>query len=58
VEAAECGLEEITAVLGVGESAGSHDSVDKVGGWIVVVVGDFGVVPDACQPASGAGGLF
>ena len=56
MESAEGGLEEVAAVLGVCESAGSHDSVDKVGDWIVVR--DLGVVPDASQPTSGLGGLI
>lgn len=67
MESAEGGLEEVAAVLGVCESAGCHDTVDKVGGkvcgWIVCgvserIVDDFGVVPDASQPTSGLGGLI
>ncbi len=63
MESAEGGLEEVAAVLGVCESAGCHDSVDKVGDWIVCgvsvrIVDDFGVVPDASQPTSGLGGLI
>lgn len=63
MESAEGGLEEVAAVLGVCESAGSHDSVDEVGGRIVCgvserIVDDLGVVPDASQPTSGLGGLI